>query len=474
MHKRFRSILSWSVAAILGLAACSDNGDDGAGGRGGSGGSGQGTGGAAGKGGTGGAGGSGGAAGGGGSGGSSTGGSAGSSTGGAGGAAGKGGSGGAAGSGAGGTGGSTGGTGGSAGAKDGGAPDGSGGSSGGGAGTAGTAGSSGAGGNAGSGGGGPTDARVDTIDAGTGGTGGSGGDAAPPMCSPLSGGAPSAVVVPPKGTATSLDIAGWNIEWFGDTANGPTDENLQRNNVADVILGTDMDLWGLAEVVSTAQFNQVLAKLPGYKGFLADNALVDQGSQWYSATEQKVGFVYKCSVATVTSAKIVLTSANTPFAGRPPLEVTLKVTLNGATMDLVVLVLHAKCCADADSWQRRKDGADAMKTYLDSTYPTQNVIVIGDFNDDLDTSILAGSPTPYANFLSDTARYTFISKALTDMKIPTTGGYTTAIDHHLATNEMAAHFVSGSIGAYNLNSIITNYNDTTTDHYPVLSRYSVP
>jgi len=294
------------------------------------------------------------------------------------------------------------------------------------------------------------------------------------MCSPLTGGSPSAVTVPPKGTATSLDIGGWNIEWFGDTGNGPSDENLQRDNVADVLLGTDMDLWGLAEVVSTAQFDQVMTKLPGYKGFLSDNALVQQGSQWYTATEQKLGFVYKCSVATVQSAKVILTSANTPFAGRPPLEVTLKVTLNGSTMDLVVIVVHAKCCSDADSWQRRKDGAEALKPYLDSTYPTQNVIVVGDFNDDLDMSITSGSPTPYANFLADTANYTFISKALTDMKIPTTGGFTTAIDHHLATNDMAAHFIAGSIMAYNLNSIITNYNSTTTDHYPVLSRYNVP
>jgi hypothetical protein len=235
-----------------------------------------------------------------------------------------------------------------------------------------------------------------------------------------------------------------------------------------------MDVWGLSEVVSTAQFNEVMAKLPGKEGFLSDNARVQQGSQWYTASEQKLGFVYKCNVVAVQNAKVILTSANNAFAGRPPLEVTTKVTLNGATMDLVVIVLHAKCCNDADSWTRRRDAAEALKPYLDSTYPTQNVLVIGDFNDDLDMSITSGQPTPYANFLGDTARYTFISKALTDNKIPTTGGFTTAIDHHLATNEMAARFIAKSIEAYNLNSIITNYNSTTTDHYPVLSRYTVP
>jgi endonuclease/exonuclease/phosphatase family metal-dependent hydrolase len=472
MNERVTSISRWSVAVALALVACSDGGSGDTGGgssnRGGNGGNvgGGAAGAATGGAGTGTGGASGGAAG---KGGGGTGGSAGSAgkagSGGAGGTAGTGGSSGAAGA-------ATGGTAGAGGTKDAGPPDGS---------TGGSAGAAGGGGNAGTSGaagtdGGSTDARIDTVDAptGTGGTGGTGGDAAPPMCSPLTGGSPNAVIVPGKGTATSLDIGAWNIEWFGATGNGPTDENLQRDNVADVLLGTDMDLWGLEEVVSTAQFDQVMAKLPGYKGFLSDNALVQQGSQWYTATEQKVGFVYKCSVATVQSAKIILTSANNAFAGRPPLEVALKVTLNGATMDLIVIVLHAKCCNDADSWTRRRDAADALKPYLDTTYPTQKVIVIGDFNDDLDMSITAGSPTPYANFLADTAKYTFISKALTDNKIPTTGGFPTAIDHHLATNEMAAQFIASSMTAYNLDSIITNYNSTTTDHYPVLSRYSLP
>jgi endonuclease/exonuclease/phosphatase family metal-dependent hydrolase len=309
---------------------------------------------------------------------------------------------------------------------------------------------------------------------GTGGTGGTSGDAAPPSCSASAGGTPVSVVVPSKGTATSLDIGGWNIEWFGDSGNGPSDDNLQRDNVTDVLLGTDMDIWGLAEVVSTPIFNQVLAKLPGYRGFLADNSLVEQGSTWYTATEQKLGFVYKCDMVTVTKAKVILTDADNAFAGRPPLEVTVKVTLNGATMDLVVIVVHAKCCSDASSWTRRRDAAAALKPYLDSTYPTQKVIVVGDFNDDLDMSITSGSPTPYANFLADTANYTFISKALTDNKIPTEIGYPTAIDHHLTTNEMAAQFISNSIEAYNLTSIIANYGNTTTDHFPIVSRYNMP
>ena len=468
MKRRAASFLAWSMAGAVVLAACSGDSDGGSGGRGG-----WGQGGSSGAGGAGARGGAGGGASGAsgaGAGGSSTGGAAGSGTGGAGGGAGPGGPSGRGGaSGASGSSGASGAAGsGTGGAKDAGMPipDGSV------DGSAGAGGSAGSGG-AGTGGAGPSDARSDRVDA-AGGTAGGSGDATPPMCSPVTASpAPVRVVVPPKGTPASLDIAAWNIEWFGDTGNGPTDENLQRDNVADVILGTDFDVWGLAEVVSTSQFNQVMSRLPAYKGFLSDDPLVEQGSSWYTSDEQKLGFVYKCGVAAVERARVVLTSANNAFAGRPPLEVTLKVTLNGVIIDLVVIVVHAKCCSDADSLTRRRDAAVALKTYLDGTYPTQKVMVIGDFNDDLDTSITSGQPTPYASFLTDNGKYTFISKALTDSGIASTVSYSDTIDHHLATNEMAATFIPGSVGVYDLRSVITNYGNTTTDHYPVLSRYDV-
>lgn len=38
-------------------------------------------------------------------------------------------------------------------------------------------------------------------------------------------------------------------------SNGPPNETLQLSDVRDVIAGTDFDIWGMAEIVSTIQFN---------------------------------------------------------------------------------------------------------------------------------------------------------------------------------------------------------------------------
>ena len=95
-----------------------------------------------------------------------------------------------------------------------------------------------------------------------------------------------AVSVPAQGSATTLDIASWNLEWFGSTGNGPTDEALQLSNVRDVIAGTDFDLWGLEEVVSNTQFGTLVSELPGYAGFVANDPMVVNGSAFYSSSER--------------------------------------------------------------------------------------------------------------------------------------------------------------------------------------------
>jgi endonuclease/exonuclease/phosphatase family metal-dependent hydrolase len=283
--------------------------------------------------------------------------------------------------------------------------------------------------------------------------------------------APHATVIPAQGTASTLDIGNWNLEWFGDPSNGPTDDALQLQNVKDVISGSDLDVWGLVEVVDATEWNS-LKSLSGYTGILANDASVTNGSAYYTTSEQKPALLWKSSVATLVSAKLICTANDTDFAGRPPLEVKLHVTLNGGSEDIVFIVLHMKAFNDVASWQRRQNAAVALKSYLDATYPTQKVIVIGDWNDDVDTSITSGEPTPYANFVNDPSRYTFPTKALTDAGIASTVSYTDMIDHQLETNEMAATYVASSVKVYRVDSYITSYGTTTSDHYPVLSRYN--
>lgn len=281
-----------------------------------------------------------------------------------------------------------------------------------------------------------------------------------------------AVTVAPRGSASTLDVASWNLEWFGASGQGPTNESLQQNNVRDAIRGTDFDVWGLVEVVSAGAFSNLLAGLPGYQGILANDSRVSGGTNQYSTSEQKPALIWKSSVASLVSAKVILATKALEFAGRPPLEVVLDVTVNGATERHVFVVVHMKAGSDADSWKRRSNASAALKAHLDATWAGQKVLVLGDWNDGLLKSISSGKATPWANFISD-ADYGFATMTLAQSRIGTFCSSTNAIDHQLASRPQLDDLVEGSVQVYRLSELISGYCSNTTDHFPVLASYRV-
>ena len=48
--------------------------------------------------------------------------------------------------------------------------------------------------------------------------------------------------VPTIGSDNELEVATWNIEWFGNTRSGPSNETKQFNNIKDVIERTQIDV----------------------------------------------------------------------------------------------------------------------------------------------------------------------------------------------------------------------------------------
>lgn len=283
-------------------------------------------------------------------------------------------------------------------------------------------------------------------------------------------------VVPAEGTSATLDFATWNLEWFGDPNRGPGDEALQLQNVKHIISGLDMDLWSVQEVTSVPHFNDLLSQLSGYDGFLANDPLVVDGAAFYSDfgdNELKVGLIYKPSMITVQSARVILKNYDYEFAGRPPVEVQLTTTIDGVSQDLVMILLHAKAGSGQDDWDRRNQASAALKTYLDSTWPTANVMLIGDFNDDVDVSITRPKASPYKNFVDDTADYTSPTKELSDAGVSSTVFYPDIVDHHLGTNELIATYVNGTVQVFPADKYVSNYSQTTSDHYPVLSSFTL-
>jgi exonuclease III len=275
------------------------------------------------------------------------------------------------------------------------------------------------------------------------------------------------------GNDTLLDVAGWNIEWFGDLTNGPSDEALQFNNVKSVLKNTDIDIWGLAEVSNPTLFASLLTDLTVYDFVLSN----------FSQT-QKTGLIWKKSKFDLVSSASVLTEYSYDFASRAPLEVALKSKDNNITDTLYFYVLHFKANTGSQtekvtSYNRRKNAAGYLKTYLDANRKYKKVIVLGDWNDDLDESIVyengAYLTSPFSNFLTDSARYFFTSLQLTKTGQQSTASYPNMIDHQMISAYMRDSFyVANSSRVMTQTAAqISNYRNNTSDHYPVLGRFNM-
>ncbi|MES2560447.1 MAG: T9SS type A sorting domain-containing protein [Bacteroidota bacterium] len=277
------------------------------------------------------------------------------------------------------------------------------------------------------------------------------------------------------GNDTLLDVANWNIEWFGDISNGPSDEALQYANVKSVLKNTDIDVWGLEEVSDPTTFSTLLADL----------AVYDAISSTFSQT-QKTALIWKKNKFELVSFGNVLTQStySYDFAGRPPLEVVLVSKDNNIADTLYFYVLHLKANTGSQtekvaSYNRRKNAAAHLKTYLDANRMNQKVFVLGDWNDDLDESIVYDNgsylPTPFSNFLNDTAHYFYPSLRLTMTGGKSTASYNNMIDHQLITNYLRDSFYipNSSLVMMATAAQVSGYANTTSDHYPILSRYNM-
>ncbi|SNC60290.1 Por secretion system C-terminal sorting domain-containing protein [Hymenobacter gelipurpurascens] len=289
--------------------------------------------------------------------------------------------------------------------------------------------------------------------------------------------------------ANTLEVVSWNIEWFGSQAGlGPQDKALQQENVKTMLTNLNADIFALAEVVDTVRLGTVVRQLGGYRYMVSPAASggSSAGTNSFYATAQKLVFVYRTSVIKNPTFKVLLECDNQTTtcsaysdwsSGRYPYAMEADVELNGTTNRMLVVLIHAKANTNpvVDAYNRRKAGAAALKAKLDADYPTTKFVIVGDYNDDLDETITAGAPSTessYKTFVDDAANYQALTLPLSLAKKKSTVSYNDVIDHAVTSNELAANYLTGSAEIQtSLAALIPNYANTTSDHYPVQTRY---
>jgi hypothetical protein len=292
--------------------------------------------------------------------------------------------------------------------------------------------------------------------------------------------------------STTLEVVNWNIEWFGSTGNGPTNDAQQEQNVRTIMQSVNADIYALGEIVSESRLASVVSGMPGYSYVISNyGSHTNPNSSTPSplSEAQKLAFVYRTSLfSNVTTTALLSQGINTPgdvsttsynnwASGRFPYMLSADVTLDGITKNIKFVLIHAKANTSPTitSYNRRKAGADELRNLLNSTYASDNIILLGDYNDDLDSTITDGiNPrvSSYVSFTGDNTNFSPITLPLSLSGKKSTVSYNDVIDHVIISNELGSNYMAGTASILtDVTGLVTNYASTTSDHYPVFTRF---
>lgn len=251
-------------------------------------------------------------------------------------------------------------------------------------------------------------------------------------------------LVPPVGTATTIDIACWNLKMFPSSAETP-------RIVGDLIASLQLDIVTVEEIESKTALEALVARLPGWHYAMPD---VEGSANGGIAVLWNDDVVQSISTEQLADSRLI----------RPVIRAVFEA--NGTQFALHAVHLKAGL-APADEGARVTAASvveGQVRQRVDST-DIDRVLVLGDFNEDFDDDRAAEM---FAVFTPD--RYTVISKAVDDA-----GGVT-----FLPANVMLDQMVATTAFPLTemplipqLSMMLAGYQAQVSDHLPLVLRLSL-
>ena len=246
------------------------------------------------------------------------------------------------------------------------------------------------------------------------------------------------------GETPTFDIATWNLENF------PLGSKTVDNVVA-IIKAMDVDLVAVQEITSTSSFEELTGKLEGW-----------------SATELtsgglKYGYLYKENVVTITESAMTIYNNDHSAFPRPPQVITAKHQNN---LEVTFINIHLKARGGQENEDRRRAASALLKEFIDTEHSTDNVIVLGDFND----LIIEDNPDDnvFKNFIDDASNYKFVDIGIAADKNQgwSYPSWPSHLDHMLITNELFDN--EADVFTLSLDDCDSDYESIVSDHRPLI------
>ena len=265
------------------------------------------------------------------------------------------------------------------------------------------------------------------------------------------------------GDDNSLDIATWNIEWF------PKNDQVTVNYVTEIINLLDLDILAIQELDDTTMFDQMLDNLPAYTGYYQ--------SSWFAG----LAYIYKTELIEINDIYEIYTTS--PYWNAFPRS-PMVMDVNFMGENYFIINNHFKCCGDGvfeydntyDEENRRYTAINLLKEYIDNYLPNNNVIVLGDLNDNI-----AENPpnNVFQNILNDSINFHFADFEIaqgnsSEWSFP---NWPDHLDHILITNEMFNGLNNFEVQTIKIDEYLdggwNEYDQNISDHRPVAIKFSI-
>ncbi|UZO79554.1 endonuclease/exonuclease/phosphatase family protein [Aquimarina sp. ERC-38] len=307
------------------------------------------------------------------------------------------------------------------------------------------------------------------------------------------------VIEPPAGEeiprAITLDVATWNLEFFGATLPrfGPSDVELQKQNVLRVLDSLQADIIAVQEVSDKQFLMDALTEFKegNFKVICSDVFSRSFENNNDDFPPQQLCFIYDSQKIKVLNERVIFeafyTNARTGVtndladyptgsassfwsSGRLPYLLEVETNFNNVIDTLQIINVHAKSGRSDDDVARKRYDFGVLKDTIDTFYKDASLILLGDYNDDVDVSI-GGGPTPLLPFVNDTDNFDIVSDSFSFEGLSSTVGFGSVIDHTAISNELFEPYIEDSEVLIDPQSFITDYGTTTSDHFPTVVRF---
>ena len=255
--------------------------------------------------------------------------------------------------------------------------------------------------------------------------------------------------IPTENQWDEIEVMTWNIKVFPLT-------NNTINYVNEIISDILPDVIAFQEINNSTAFNTLASSLPAYEFINSGNGLA---------------LAARFDVLEIDSYTTLFPGAGYEFAWRYPLKVELSWVCGLNSAAIQIINVHLKSGGDSEDFNRRFASCEYLAEYVQD-YPNDNIIILGDYNDEITDSQNSNSLWPLIAYDAIEFATDPIANNNYYASYPSWPSF---IDHIAVSTPLFDELTIGSIKTIRVDDYTgyAFYHNNISDHRPVIWSFSV-